>query len=126
MARIQVFEPALCCNTGVCGTDVDQALVDFSADVDFYRTQGIEISRHNLANDPQSFVENPLVMHFLQAAGSEGLPLVLVNDVTVLTGRYPTREMLSRYTHEAVPSRPELSLSAVDTDGCCGGGGCGC
>ena len=33
MPTIHVFEPALCCNTGVCGPDVDQALVDFTADL---------------------------------------------------------------------------------------------
>jgi len=30
MAVIRVFEPALCCNTGVCGTDPDQALMDLA------------------------------------------------------------------------------------------------
>jgi hypothetical protein len=32
MGKIEVFEPALCCATGVCGEDVDQSLVTFSAD----------------------------------------------------------------------------------------------
>ena len=31
-ARIEVFDPAMCCSTGVCGTDVDQNLVTFAAD----------------------------------------------------------------------------------------------
>ena len=31
-AAIQIFDPALCCASGVCGTDVDQALVSFAAD----------------------------------------------------------------------------------------------
>ena len=34
MSLIQVFDPAMCCNTGVCGTEVDQQLVTFAADVD--------------------------------------------------------------------------------------------
>ena len=75
MVNIRVFEPALCCNTGVCGEDVDQALVNFSADLDYVKQQGVDITRHNLANDPTAFVESPAVMSFLQAAGSEGLPL---------------------------------------------------
>ena len=37
MPAIQVFEPALCCNTGVCGPDVDQALVSFTADLNHPR-----------------------------------------------------------------------------------------
>ena len=31
MTTIEVFEPALCCNTGVCGPELDQELVDFTA-----------------------------------------------------------------------------------------------
>ena len=49
MSRIEVFEPALCCATGVCGEDVDQALVTFSADMDFVRSRGGDIARYNLA-----------------------------------------------------------------------------
>lgn len=33
MKTLTVFDSAMCCNTGVCGSDVDQALVDFSADL---------------------------------------------------------------------------------------------
>ena len=125
MVSIRVFEPALCCNTGVCGEDVDQSLVDFSADLDYFTQRGVDIARHNLATDPSSFVENPIVMDFLNAAGSEGLPLVLVDDVTVLTGRYPTRDMLARYSAEAATPRPGLNLVTAGGSGCCGGGsGC--
>lgn len=119
MVNIAVYEPALCCNTGVCGPDVDQSLVNFTADVDFFRTSGVEIKRHNLANDPQAFVDNPVVMNFLQAAGSESLPLVLVDNVTVLTGRYPTRDMLARYAGQATTLRPRINLVTAGGGGCC-------
>jgi hypothetical protein len=33
MAQIQIFDPAMCCSSGVCGTDVDQQLINFAADV---------------------------------------------------------------------------------------------
>jgi len=124
MVSIHVFEPALCCNTGVCGENVDQALVNFTADLDSLKRQGVDITRHNLASDPESFVENPVVMNFLQAAGSEGLPLVLVDDVTVLTGRYPTREMLARYAGLGVTMRPRISLITAGGGACCDGGAC--
>lgn len=110
MASIRVFEPALCCNTGVCGEDVDQALVNFSADLDFLKRQGVDITRHNLASDPTAFVETPAVMGFLKVAGSEGLPLVLVDDVTVFTGSYPTREMLARYAGVGITVRERLTV----------------
>ena len=125
MVSIRVFEAALCCNTGVCGEDVDQALVDFSADLDFFTSQGVDIARHNLANDPAVFVQNPVVTNFLTAAGSEGLPLVLVDDVTVLTGRYPTRGMLARYAGLAAEPKT-LTLATVASEGCCGGSSSSC
>lgn len=58
MKTIQVFDPALCCSTGVCGVDVDvdvdvdQALVSFSADVDWAKQNGAQIERFNLARTP--------------------------------------------------------------------------
>jgi arsenite-transporting ATPase len=125
MVSIRVFEPALCCNTGVCGEDVDQALVDFSADLDYFTSQGVDLARHNLANDPAAFVQNPVVTDFLAAAGSEGLPLVLVDEVTVLTGRYPTRAMLARYAGLAAEPKI-LTLATVASDGCCGGSNSSC
>ena len=53
MSKVEVFEPALCCATGVCGEDVDQQLVRFSADLDFVRSRGGDVSRYNLASEPQ-------------------------------------------------------------------------
>ena len=48
MATIQVFDPALCCSTGVCCVEVDQQLVGFSADVDWANQNGADIERFNL------------------------------------------------------------------------------
>ena len=97
MPVIRVYEPALCCNTGVCGPDVDQALVDFTADLNHLADRGTDITRHNLANDPQAFAHDETVRTFLHVAGSEGLPLTTVDGVTVMTGTYPTREQLLRF-----------------------------
>ena len=58
MKTIQVFDPALCCSTGVCGVDVDQALVTFSADVAWAKLNGAQIERFNLAQQPVAFAEN--------------------------------------------------------------------
>lgn len=122
MPTIQVFEPALCCTTGVCGPDVDEALVTFTADIDHVQQQGVDIARHNLANDPMAFAEEPVVARFLSTVGSDGLPLVLVDGVTVLTGRYPTRDMLARFAGVAAADRPVLTLA--EGGGCCSGSGC--
>jgi hypothetical protein len=56
MTSIQVFDPALCCSTGVCGVEVDQQLVGFSADVDWAKQNGAQIERFNLAQQPLAFL----------------------------------------------------------------------
>lgn len=130
MATIAVFEPALCCNTGVCGEDVDQNLVTFTADMAWLLGQGVNITRHNLANDPLAFAHNESVKSFLEIAGSTGLPLVVVDGVTVATGRYPARAELARWAGldapAAVPAG-SLSLGLSESDessSCCGDSGC--
>jgi hypothetical protein len=113
---IRVFEPALCCNTGVCGPDVDQALVTFTADLDHLRGLGVDIQRHNLANDPAAFTAEPAVRDFLRVAGSAGLPLTLVDGITVATGAYPTRDRLLSLAHRAEDAEDDLSRRAGPTD----------
>ena len=110
---VEVFEPALCCNSGVCGEDVDQALVTFSADLDWATANGGRVERHNLANDPQTFAHNDSVKRFLQLSGSAGLPLVLVDGVTALTGSYPDRAQLARWAGITAPTEPDGSAPAT-------------
>ncbi|WP_282776434.1 MULTISPECIES: arsenite efflux transporter metallochaperone ArsD [unclassified Nocardia] len=130
MSTVEIFEPALCCNTGVCGPDVDQTLVEFSADLDWVTSRGGTVARHNLAGDPMVFAANDAVRRFLELSGSEGLPLVLVDGVTVLTGQYPSRDQLARWAGVSEPARVSppggvrlLDLSASTScepdSGCC-------
>ncbi len=88
MKKIQVFDPALCCSTGVCGVDADQALINFSADVEWAKQQGAQVERFNLAQQPMAFAENEIVKAFLDFSGQEGLPLILLDGDIVLAGAY--------------------------------------
>lgn len=120
MKKIEVFDPALCCSSGVCGTEVDQALVTFSADVDWLKQQGGAISRYNLSQQPMVFVENKVVYAFLERSGEKGLPLVLVDGEIALAGRYPSRDELRSWcgTHAvSVDSAP--SAGSCCKPGCC-------
>ena len=128
MNSVRVYEPALCCNTGVCGPELDQALVTFTADLNAVRTAEADIARFNLAGDPFAFAENPVVVNFLQTAGPDGLPLTLVNGATVMTGRYPSRDELLRFAgleaaRSTLPMADSCCGGAEETasSGCCGG-----
>lgn len=109
---IRVFEPALCCATGVCGPELDEKLVRFTADIDYLKGKGVDIERHNLAVDPMAFASDETVRTFLRVAGSEGLPLTLVDGVTVAAGAYPTRERLARMA--GLESPTDLDVDGVD------------
>ncbi|MEQ1546644.1 arsenite efflux transporter metallochaperone ArsD [Methyloglobulus sp.] len=117
MTTIQVFDPALCCSTGVCGVDVDQELVGFSADVDWAKQNGVQIERFNLAQQPMAFAENQLVKGYLERSGEEALPLILVDGEVALAGRYPHRSELARWTGITEAEQPKPS-------GCCSGSKC--
>jgi arsenite-transporting ATPase len=58
MQTLQIFDPAMCCSTGVCGPEVDTKLVQFAADLDWLKAQDVIVQRHNLSQDPAAFVEN--------------------------------------------------------------------
>jgi hypothetical protein len=121
MSTIQIFDPALCCSSGVCGTDVDQSLVSFSADADWARQNGARLERFNLAQQPMAFAENATVKDFLERAGQEGLPLTLVDGMVALAGRYPSRVDLARWAGLAAPATGK----AESAGHCCSGGNCG-
>lgn len=125
MTHIDVFDPPMCCSTGVCGPQVDPRLAAFAADVDWLIPQGVAVTRHNLAQDPQAFVANPLVLDLLQREGETCLPLVLVDGVMLGRGAYPRREELARaagLVATTSASKPRIRLSA---DGrCTPGSGC--
>lgn len=118
MKTIQVFDPALCCSTGVCGVDVDQSLVNFTADVEWARQQGAQIERFNLAQQPLAFAENATAKAFLERSGQEALPLILVDGEVALAGRYPSRGELARWVGVAESAENEPQ------GGCCSGNRC--
>lgn len=119
MTTIHIFDPAMCCNTGVCGVEVDQALVNVAADIDWAKQNGAQITRFNLAQQPLAFAENPKVKAFLERSGQEALPLILVNDEVALAGRYPRRAELARWAGIST-----LPVSAAQGGNCCSGSSC--
>lgn len=125
MTQIEVFDPPMCCSSGVCGPQVDPLLAAFAADVDWLSTQGVSVTRHNLAQEPQAFVSNALVRQTLQREGDACLPLVLVNGEVVAQGAYPRRQELARLAGlmaAASSIKPKIRLSSAG--GCTPGSGC--
>ncbi len=90
MKTIQVYDPPMCCSTGICGTEIDPDLVNFAAMLAQLGTHGLKIERFNLGQQPMAFVQNISVKTLLEQEGSETLPLIFLDGEVYLKGRYPT------------------------------------
>ncbi|MGH4036356.1 MAG: arsenite efflux transporter metallochaperone ArsD [Sphaerochaeta sp.] len=97
MKEITIYEPAMCCPTGLCGVGVDPELLRISTIVNNLEEKDIEIKRYNLINSPMQFVTNKTVNEMINKNGVDDLPFVLVDDQIVITGRYPTNEEIAAY-----------------------------
>ncbi len=80
----------MCCSTGLCGTDIDPALVSFAALLKQLAEAGVKVERYNLGQQPLAFVQNPAVKALLDREGVEALPVIFQDDAVQLKGRYPT------------------------------------
>ncbi|GGI14075.1 hypothetical protein GCM10007377_09120 [Galliscardovia ingluviei] len=128
MTKIDIFDPAMCCSSGVCGENVDQEVVDVAAAVSAARKEGLDVVRHNLASAPLDFASTPVVRDLLESEGAGSLPVVVINGEIVLEGVYPTLAQLRAWARRdsagsldsqvACDGRSELPMASSS---CCGG-----
>ncbi len=114
MTRLQVFDPAMCCSTGVCGPQVDPQLPRFAADLEWLRTQGVEVERYNLAQQPKAFVDNAAVKQTLVAEGEKCLPLILLDGEIISRREYPSRDELAALAGVDFTTEGSLYTRAVE------------
>lgn len=103
VGSVLVFDPAMCCPTGLCGPGVDPALLTISRDLRWLESQGVSVERHGLAQAPDVFVAQSKVAGLMQAFGDRGLPATLVNGEVLTYGKYPTRDELVAALGAATP-----------------------
>lgn len=119
MKTLEIFDPALCCSTGVCGVEVDPVLAQFAADLQWVAGQGVTVSRHNLGQEPAAFAANPLVVKEMEA-GMERLPVILVDGQIMSTGLYPSRAQLAQKLGLKVGTGETAATSCcTPKSGCC-------
>ena len=118
--EIQVYDPALCCPTGVCGPNIDPALIRFAADLEWVSEQGVEVVRFNLAQQPGAFAAAPAVREALEAHGEAALPLIRVGGRTAMSGGYPTRSQLAAWLGVAADEGGSPEAGCSPGSGCCG------
>ena len=129
MKKMSIYEPAMCCSTGLCGVGVDPELLRISTVLNTLQKNGVTVQRYNLTNAPQEFVTNQAVNEFININGADELPAIVVDGEIVMSGRYPTNEELSSLLD--VPAgilgeKPRtVKVSVKKSGGCgCSGGNC--
>lgn len=126
MKKLEIFDPAMCCSTGVCGVEVDPVLVQCNADLLWLAEQGVTVNRYNLSQQPQAFAANPAVLKEIEA-GMERLPLTLIDGQIVATGAYLSRDQLIQkldLTPAAAPMTESPFRVQVNSGCCKSGSGC--
>jgi hypothetical protein len=97
MKTIQIFDPAMCCNTGVCGPKVDPILPQVAGFLSQLKERGVLVERFNLAQQPMAFAQNLAVRALLNDEGLEALPLFYIDGVLALKGRYPDHDLRAEW-----------------------------
>ncbi|MCY0897496.1 MAG: arsenite efflux transporter metallochaperone ArsD [Firmicutes bacterium] len=87
---VEIFDPELCCSTGICGAAPDPALIQAAQVVEWLQRRGVSVARYQLSRHPQQFLQNPVVYQKIVTGGVKCLPLVAVNGAIKWSGRYPS------------------------------------
>jgi len=122
MKTIEVYDPPMCCSTGVCGTGVDPKIVQFAGDLSWLKQQGVSVERFNLAQQPAAFAGNAAVREVLVSRGNDALPLVLVDGLIATSSIYPTRDQLAALA--GIGETGCCGELKEESEGCCGGSSC--
>lgn len=119
MKKMIIFDPAMCCSTGVCGPSVDPELLRLSTVLNTLKNKGILVERNNLTNNPQAFVDNQTINNLLNTDGIDILPVTMVDGVVVKTKAYPTNEELCEMLE--IPAHYlKATISLKKLDNACG------
>jgi len=104
--KLEIFDPPLCCASGVCGPSVDPALLKFAGALAWLRRQGVAIERKNLAQEPGAFAACAAVKQILDERGDKALPVTLVDGRVIAVGAYPSKEELAAATGVTIRTLP--------------------
>lgn len=93
-AVIELFDPPMCCPTGLCGPELDQTLLDVSEMLLTLQEAGTAVERYQMTSHPHKFMQNSHVMRLVREQQMAALPITAVHGQIIKTGAYPTLEEL--------------------------------
>ena len=89
-AVVEIFDPPMCCPTGLCGPTLDQTLLDVNEMILALQADGVTVARYQMTGQPQAFLSNPEVMRLVREQQMAALPITTVRGQVVKVGAYPT------------------------------------
>ncbi len=89
-AEVELFDPPLCCPTGICGPTVDQTLLDVNEMVLALKAAGATVERYQMTANPNAFLSNVEVMRLVRERQMAALPITVVRGHVIKSGTYPT------------------------------------
>lgn len=92
--KIEIYDPAMCCTSGVCGTSIDENLVKINENIEMLEAKYIELQvyRYMISQQPLKFKENKDVYNLIKQNGGEALPITTLNGKVIKYGEYPSLE----------------------------------
>jgi hypothetical protein len=87
---VEIFDPPLCCPTGLCGPVLDTTLVDLGEAINALQADGRTVVRHMMTADPQAFMRNGEVYQLIRERQLAVLPITVVRGRIVKTDAYAT------------------------------------
>jgi len=98
--EVEIFDPPMCCPTGMCGPTIDQALLDLSEMLMTLESKGISVARYQMASHPNAFLSNAEVMKIVREQQMAALPIVVVRGKVIKVGGYPSQEEIEKHLEE--------------------------
>jgi len=86
---INIYEPPICCPTGVCGPEPDKVLIDFQNTVNALTKHGYKVNRYAINQQPLEFTKSGKIKNMIKDKGIKILPVTLVDDAIIKTESYP-------------------------------------
>jgi hypothetical protein len=87
---VELFDPPMCCPTGLCGPTLDQTLLDVSDMIRTLQAGGHQVERYQMTSHPYKFINNPDVMRLVREKQMAALPITVVGGQIIKSGAYPT------------------------------------
>ena len=88
-ADVEIFDPPMCCPTGLCGPALDQTMLDVNEMILSLQTDGLRVERYQINSHPNAFLGNAEVMKLVREKEMEALPITVVRGIIVKVGAYP-------------------------------------